>query len=336
MRPSSHVVALTLALSIATGAAAYADDLGKVDGDPDPASTVGIGDQGRLPFALRTGEIVYTSNKGALWLLDPASGHRRQLTHPAHGVDFDPRFSGDGTRIVFRSERGVKPGDPFHVGYNALFTLNRDGTHLRQVNPPGGGLFPAWSPTDDLIAFSGPSADPRVDHILVMTSDGSGTARDLGVRGECARWSPDGTRIAYCSHNGDGNWAVWTVGADGSDPHQLTHPVLRPPAGANGDYPVAWSPNGRRIVISSARDGLRAMYLLDADGGNAHRLLHSTKGVDSPSVWLRGGWIVFAHYASERARPRWYAVRPDGSHRVRLSSLDGAGDPIDWSAASYE
>jgi Tol biopolymer transport system component len=228
----------------------------------------------------------------------------------------------------------VQPADPFHVGYDALFTLDFDGTHLRQVNPPGGGLFPAWSPTDAVIAFSGPSADPRVDHIFVMASDGSGGARDLGVRGECARWSPDGKHIAYCSHNGDGNWAIWTVDADGSDARQLTSPTFRPPAGANGDYPVAWSPDGRQMLISSARDGARAMYVMDAAGSNVRRLLHGMKGVNSPSVWLPGGWIVFAHYAGENARPRWYAVRPDGSHLVRLSWLDGAGDPIDWSPKS--
>ncbi len=57
------------------------------------------------------------------------------------------------------------------------------------------------------------------------------------------------SKLMYCSHSGDGNWAVWVMNADGSVRRQLTHPTLIQPAGAHGDYPGAWSP--RRQTHSS-------------------------------------------------------------------------------------
>src|SRR5207249_665066 len=79
------------------------------------------------------------------------------------------------------------------------------------------------------------------ESIFVVNPDGSGL-RDLHVRtaaSECAIWSPDGKRIAFCGHEGDGNWAVWVMNADGSHQQQLTHPDLVQPAGTGGDYPCA-------------------------------------------------------------------------------------------------
>jgi Tol biopolymer transport system component len=63
-----------------------------------------------------------------------------------------------------------------------------------------------------------------------MNPDGSHVV-DLGPQGECATWSPDSSKLMYCSHPGDGNWAVWVMNADGSNRRQLTHPTLIAPAG---------------------------------------------------------------------------------------------------------
>jgi NAD(P)-dependent dehydrogenase (short-subunit alcohol dehydrogenase family) len=64
-----------------------------------------------------------------------------------------------------------------------------------------------------------------------MNPDG-GRLIDLGAPGECATWSPDSSKLMYCSHPGDGNWAVWVMSADGSDRRQLTDPIC--PGGRGG------------------------------------------------------------------------------------------------------
>jgi Tol biopolymer transport system component len=82
-----------------------------------------------------------------------------------------------------------------------------------------------------------------------MNPDGTGI-HDLGTPGgsEGAVWSPDASHIQYGAHNGDGNWAVWTMRSDGGEQRQLTHPRFVLPAGSGGTLPGPWSPDGRRIA----------------------------------------------------------------------------------------
>jgi TolB protein len=127
-----------------------------------------------------------------------------------------------------------------------------------------------------------------------MNPDGTGVV-DLGAPGECATWSPNNSQLLYCSHPGDGNWAVWAMNADGSDRRQLTHPTLSEPAGAHGDYPGAWAPDGTRNVYSSDVNGDRELFLMNADGSDQYRLTRF-RGADGAEAWLPDGRIVFAHF----------------------------------------
>jgi Tol biopolymer transport system component len=275
------------------------------------------------------GLIAYSTRGGDIWVMRADGTHARRLTHSGRGIDFDPDFSPDGRRIVFRSSRGRFEPDRFGIGLEAIRVVDVRTRRQRQIQPPTGGLFPAWSPEGKTIAFSGLRSDGApVDTIQLMRPDGRGLV-DLGMPGEVATWSPDGTRIAFGSHPGDGNWAVWTMRRDGTDRRQLTHPVLRPPAGAHGDQPGAWSPDGERLVYSSEARGDNELFVMNADGSHKRRLTRWPGG-DSPNAWLPDGRIVFAHFRGGEPLPHWYLIRPDGSGLRSLSHLYGAGDPLDW------
>jgi Tol biopolymer transport system component len=288
-----------------------------------------------IPSASRSsvhGLISYSTRGGDIWVMRADGSHRRRVTRARGSIDFDPDLSPDGRRLVFRSERGRQPPDPYRVGYNAIFVVGADGRRLRQINPRNGGLFPTWSPKGDLIAFSGAApGNPQRDDVTLMRPDGTGV-RSLGIQGEVIVWSPDASRLAFASHSGDGNWAVWAMNADGSGKHQLTFPTLTPPAGQNGDNPGAWSPDGRRIAYSSVVRGDRELYVMNADGSGKHRVTH-WRGGDGPNAWLPDGRIVFSHFTGSAPLPRWYVIRADGTGLRALPWLYGAGDPIDWLGA---
>jgi Tol biopolymer transport system component len=85
---------------------------------------------------------------------------------------------------------------------------------------------------------------------------------------------------------------------------------------------AAWSPDGRRIVL--VHDD--AIWVMRADGSRAHRVFAGS--ADTPSWSPDGRHIVFDELTSFTG---WITImRPDGSHRRRISPTDDNSDPT-WS-----
>ncbi len=100
--------------------------------------------------------------------------------------------------------------------------------------------------------------------------------------------SPDGRTVAYtvASYDMDENRSnahIWIVPTAGGAPRRLT-------AGKTSETSPAWSPDGRRLLFVSKRDGDPAaqLYVLPLEGGEAERITEMPLGVSDPK-WLPDG-----------------------------------------------
>lgn len=142
---------------------------------------------------------------------------------PVKNQDGAPRYSPDGTRIMFTrfNDRGQ----------SAAFIVNVDGTGTRQVTPWGIRAFGGnWSPDGHWIVFNMNDDSPLQGRLYLMHPDGSDRHMihiDTGGAWYYAKepaWSPDGMRIVFVMYAGSngGQVDLFTVAPDGTHLKQVT------------------------------------------------------------------------------------------------------------------
>jgi Tol biopolymer transport system component len=181
-------------------------------------------------------------------------------TPVALGVSGDgPRWSPDGSRIAFGSGSTVQ-------------VMDADGSNAVVLTA---GRRPDWSPDGTRIVFDRPEACPFLicsPALYLMAPDGSGVRR-LTDQGQCAAWSPDGSKIAYRSLF----VGLFLINPDGAGKKQI--------ADATAGCPVVWSPDGSAIAYpASAPNGTSELTVIPANGGDGI-VLASNPASEFPQSW---------------------------------------------------
>lgn len=136
--------------------------------------------------------------------------------------EYQPVWSPGGDRIAFVRPRG---GTIAFWEAPAIFSMNADGTEVRQVSSGDGGsdFSPSWSPDGEQLAFSAFRFEDS--SLFVVEPDGTGERSLLSV-GYVADpvWSPDGRLLAFVGNDADGSGsgtAIYVMSADGTNVTQL-------------------------------------------------------------------------------------------------------------------
>jgi Tol biopolymer transport system component len=199
------------------------------------------------------------------------SGDRR-IVIAGPGDDFNPVWSPDHSRIAFLTNRD---------GNVELYTGLMDGTSITRVTDTSvDESQPTWSPDGQRIAYVSPDADGAPRAYWVSFDDllpnrlifESNSEVDLA-------WSPRGTWIAFAGLDENGNSeGLFLRNPDGVNRLQLS---------ASPDRHPAWSPDGKKLVFTSTRDGDEEIYVMHVGDtgpeGQAVRITNNPASDFSPT-----------------------------------------------------
>ena len=302
-------------------------------------------------------------SNSALWVIDVATGQRRQLTA---GDGVQPKWSPHGLRIAYwladeAGHRDIKTiaaggGAPVAVTSDAALDWNPvwspDGAYLFFSSNRGGALNLWRVPIDEasgrVRGAPEPVTTPSTNAgFMSFSADGSRMtylhqtfARNIGrLRFDPTTATPDDrpTPITRGTHylrnpdlSSDGAWLTYSqddklmvMRSDGAGGRQLTQ-------GEYADRAPRWSSDGRRIAFYSNRSGVLQLWVIQPDGSGLQQLTNhpKTDGLYYP-IWSPDDAMLFASslegkvFVVDPARPM------SGALPV-LPPFDGAAAFVPW------
>lgn len=276
-----------------------------------------------------------------------------------------PRFSPDGAWIAYTSGtltryRAVRlmradgSGDRQLAERTAGDTLawTRDGGTLVYDEPEVEGLFTTRGGLRALNVKSGRArwiarglragapdvaADGRIVFVrrhadrseLALVAVSGGAARDLTTSPPESEWSaprfsPSGDEIAAVRWTRGGFVDLVLVDAASGAVRELTHDRAV-------DAEPTFTPDGRRIVFRSERDGVSNLYALALEDGTLVRLTNVLGGAFTPSVAPDGRSLAFAAYSA-----RGYDIHVAALDEARATPAAPFADPFPPARAEPE
>jgi dipeptidyl aminopeptidase/acylaminoacyl peptidase len=247
----------------------------------------------------------YLSN---IWLVSAAGGEPRRFTTGPRR-DTLPRWSPDGSRLAFVSEREAGRKGQLHV------MPAGGGEPVRLTDLRHGVGAPEWSPDGTRLVFAARVGGPPEP----VTEEDKRKSKPVRVI-TTMKYRFNGEGFTY-----DRRSQIFVVAADGGEPCRLT----------DGEYdhvdPV-WSPDGRWIAFAAARHDARDhddggdIWLVAAEGGPARRLTATAGPAAHPAFSPAGDTVAYVGRSALNAAGR----------NIRLFTVPVAGGPPRTLTADFD
>jgi len=272
---------------------------------------------------------------GDLYVIPISGGSATRLTNgPA--FDVQPRFSPDGTRIAFTSDR---------AGGDNIWTIARDGSDPKHVTQESFRLLngPAWTPDGQYVLARKHFTSTRslgAGEVWMYHASGDATGglqlterkNDQQDQGNEIAVSPDGRYVYFSEdmsggstfqYNKDPNGQIYVIRRLDRETGKIEN-LITGPGGAARPVP---SPDGRYVAFVRRVRAETVLYLYDLETG-AHRPLYDDLSHDQQEAWA-----IFGVYPN-------VAWTPDSGHLVfwargtlwRLDVATRAATPIPFEA----
>lgn len=265
----------------------------------------------RVAFVLVDAARPDEHDRSAVWITDVATGDTRRLTFGPR-QDTCPRWSPDGTRIAFLSDRD-------EADNKELYVLPLDGGEARRIAHWKGDITScAWSPDAESIGFIG--KDPKTEDEKTRERE----RRDHKVRGEGLKYG-----------------RLYVVPAAGGEPRQVSREGLTHVSGFD------WTPDSGALIAAHVRSPLAddegngptdlTRYSTDATTETTN-LLHLDTSLEGVSVSPDGRSIAFRSKAGRVTvnDQIWTMPIDGGAPRLLTPNYEGTVEGIRWSPDSRE
>lgn len=280
-------------------------------------------DGSQIVYVVQNVDLEKNKGRTSLWIVPVNGGAPRRLTNPPAGSDHSPRWSPDGSRIAFVSDRKGKP--QIHV-------IAVSGGEAQCIETAQRAGVPVWSPDGASLAFTASVFDKPAD----WTPYPGAPESDRQRAEEAANHDPSGEkkdgakepsqvkvisrlrfRMDGVGYFGDKRTHVFVVPADGSEKaRQIT----------SGDFDhnmPSWTPDSKAIICSACRRpdadllSKNDIWRFDVATGEAALLYENAGPASGAQVSPDGKYLVFAGHESQH--------KGSTSSHLMLAALDASG-----------
>jgi len=288
-------------------------------------------------FPGRNGLIAFWGGDGVnnpqIYTMNPDGTGITNLSGSPGTFDALPRWSPDGTKLVFSRTDGQTPLN--------LYRMNADGSNVvRLTNSPNtGDLFAAWTADGRQIVFTrdtgGSGAGCSSGSTLwIVNADGSGV-HELTPPSYIAcmpATSPHGSKVAFSASFDHGlTFQIYTINLDGMGLRRLS------PAVTGFDFRPNWSPDGESLVFLNGPMPVinyNAIWVMSSDGSERQQLTLPSPSWDNPAWSPDGRFIVDDTCTDDHNNPqpcRIWVFTSDGRSRTQLTfRTSGFDSNADW------